>query len=273
MKKLGLSGYAAAAPVPMLPNRRISVRRTSKPIARRGSEAAPPKKILFLHGYGARAGFGGGTFQLGGLAKAFPRCTVNVQAGTYKLGKKDFDSMPKGELRDMAEAGDIDVFGHAPTGTEASKNAMKEHTHDHELKPAIDALENRIVKDGGYDILAGFSQGGRVIYGLLDRLPALTRGRQSAARVKLVAMWGSGLYETPPPARSLEGKVKAFICQGEATRATSAAACRNQIDGDMWQCDVCNDFDLCVKCFEDHANACKKLPRRAQGGQHDLHAV
>lgn len=225
----------------------------------------PPKKLLFLHGYGDSPELAE-AFQLGGFQKAFPGIKCSVVAGPIKLTTKDFDDMPKGELRDMAMAGDIDVYCHARTGSEESKAAHKAGKHDPALVPAVDSLEKRLLKDGGYDILAGFSQGGQVIYQLLDRLPALNK--RLANPVRMVAMWGSGLYETPPPAHHMEGKVKAFVCQGEADSGHNCDACREKIDGDMYNCDVCADFDLCVKCYKEHAVAVTKL--RA-GMKHTVH--
>lgn len=110
---------------------------------------ASPKKLLFLHGYGESA-YLLESFAMGGLRKAFPGIQLTILEGTIKLTTKEqFEVMPAGELREMAEMGDIEVFCHA-VNDDATKKAFEDKTRDPNLTPAIDRLEAKLIKDGGY---------------------------------------------------------------------------------------------------------------------------
>ena len=84
------------------------------------------------------------------------------------------------------------------------------------MEAALAKLEERIVADGGYDIVAGFSQGGEVVQNLLNRLQAINA--RVDTKVKTVALFGARIYYTkygPLTAKFALGEVKAFVCMGQ----------------------------------------------------------
>ena len=104
----------------------------------------------------------------------------------------------------------------------------------------------------------GFSQGGSILDAILDRLPAIN-AKLPHNPVRMVGLFGAPLGNRPAPAAPLHGTVKAFVCQGQADSGYFCDACGGKIGGDYYNCDVCPDFDLCMACHKDHANAIKKL--------------
>jgi hypothetical protein len=218
----------------------------------------PAKKLLFLHGY-ADCAMLAESFQFGGLRKAFPGCEVQCFEGIVPLKtKEDFEHMPEGEMKTMAVSGDLPVFCYARI-TQESKKASKAQGENTFLQPAIKALEAKVVKDGGYDILCGFSQGGEVVYNLADRIESINK--KVKRPVRMLATFGSNITEWAGPSLNFGGSgLKVFACQGVADSGFSCDSCGETTKDDRWNCNVCFDFDFCQKCYDDQDAAIKRLP-------------
>ena len=88
---------------------------------------------------------------------------------------------------------------------------------------ALDALEKHVVKEGGYDMIVGFSQGGEVVQNLLNRLQAINEKVEH--KTKVIALFGTRIYYkkygpitakfAPAPEEDTPPELKAFVVMGQ----------------------------------------------------------
>jgi len=88
---------------------------------------------------------------------------------------------------------------------------------------ALDALEAHVVKEGGYDIILGFSQGGEVVQNLINRIQALNARVET--KTAIIALFGTRIYFkkygaitakfAPAPEEGKPCELKAFVVMGQ----------------------------------------------------------
>ena len=236
---------ADRTPIPMLPSGQSA-----------STKNPPAEKVLFMHGFGDSAELVE-SFGLKGYAKAFPGAKVTAMEGTIKLSKEHLEAhMMKGELLDYALEGIVELYcwNDPEENTFAGKDFSK----------ALDKLEQHIVKQGGYDVLCGFSDGARVCYAFMDRLPALNA--KVATKLKMVVVSGQNklLAHAPKvPPGSLKG-VKFMHSVGDVDLGT-CDFCKTDIKKESRHCLVCHDFDSCVDCYKNMNNLMHKLTPGTHG--------
>jgi len=82
---------------------------------------------------------------------------------------------------------------------------------------ALDKLEEKIIAEGGYDVILGFSQGGEVVQNIVDRLASINS--QVETKVKMIALFGSRTYYKKYGAIKstfAPGELSAFVAMGTA---------------------------------------------------------
>lgn len=121
-----------------------------------------------------------------------------------------------------------------------------------------------MIAQGGYDVLVGFSDGGRLTYKILDRLGAIHE--KVKVKTRMVAMMGQNkLLASPPtaPEGTLKG-LKFFHAIGDTDLGT-CDGCKDNIYKESLHCTVCHDFDMCLTCAKDMPAAIKRIPPGTHG--------
>ena len=150
----------------------------------------PPTRIAFIHGFGESVELVE-MFNLEGLKKAFPGCKVDAIEGPYKLTKAEIkEHMVKGDLRDMALQGQIDLNSWVPADAERARGV--------DFSRGLDTVERRFVQAGGYDIIVGFSDGGNLAFQFINHLESLQASPGSSASCACV-------YSSAPTTRPSRG--------------------------------------------------------------------
>ena len=139
----------------------------------------------------------------------------------------------------------------------------------------LDAVERRFLDTGGYDVVAGFSDGGNLAYKLLDRLERIQASPKCRRKLRMVALFGTNdaPFKRRPtaPASALRG-LKVMHCKGDED-AGFCNSCRETITGSYFRCRECYDFDLCAQCQADLPAAVARLSKADQAFHTVDHAL
>ena len=224
----------------------------------------PPKKLLFLHGFGENHELLD-AFALDGLRACFGKgCKVDVIAGDHTFSAEEVrEHMLPGELREMAMAGDVSLTCWGAADRSAYKATVLEQ-RTALMKPSLEHVLRHFEAQRGYDVIVGFSDGGTIAYELLAHAERLTSARLQTP-LRMLAVLGAAedafvcsdarSWAPMAPEAALRG-LKLFQAKGSTDSGfcsnvhSHIPGCKGELSGSFWMCEASNpyEFALCASC-------------------------